>query len=134
MKDLLRQGLLTAIALLILSRLYGGLIIPEALLGLLWAGLIITLLNRLVKPIIKLFLLPINLLTFGLFNWLANVMVLGFAQKIISDLNVTAFTTAAFNSAGFAVPSLTFSYFPSLILASLALSMVYNLLDKLLCG
>ncbi|MCX6816355.1 MAG: phage holin family protein [Candidatus Beckwithbacteria bacterium] len=132
MKHFLRQSLLTAFSLFIVAKFYPGLNIPKDLLNLIWAGFIISLLNQLVKPVIKLLLLPINLLTLGLFSWLANVLVLLIATKIIPDLTVTAFTFFSISYAGFITPTLFINPFVSLILASFFLSLVFNFLNKFL--
>ncbi|MCG2691802.1 phage holin family protein, partial [Microgenomates group bacterium] len=69
MKDFLRQSLINSFSLYIVASIFPGLTVPQQLLNLIWAGIIFTLINRLVKPVIKLFLLPINLITLGLFGW-----------------------------------------------------------------
>ena len=132
MKHFIRQSLLTAFSLFIVSKFYSGLNIPQNLLNLLWAGLIISLLNQLVKPIIKLLLLPINLLTLGLFSWLANVIVLLIAVKIIPDLIITSFTFESVSYSGFLIPNIYLNFFFSLILSSFFLSLIFNLLNNFL--
>lgn len=134
MKDLIRKTLLTCFSLFLVAQFDSGLLIPQELLGLLWSGLVIVILNQLLKPIVKLFLLPINLLTFGLFSWLANVVVLFIATKIIPALSINAFVFESIAYSGFIIPSLAITGFLSLILASFFLSLVYNFLDKILCG
>jgi len=132
MKDFLRQSLINSFSLYLVASVFPGLTVPRMVFSLIWAGIIFTLINRLVKPIIKLFLLPINLLTLGLFGWLANVLVLLIATRLINSLTVTGFVSQAFSYSGFSVPSLTFSPFIALIVTSFLLSLTFNLLDNLL--
>jgi putative membrane protein len=134
MKDLIRKTLLTSFSLFLVAKFYPGLLIPQELSGLLWSGFIIMILNQLLKPIIKLFLLPLNLLTFGLFSWLANVVVLLFATKIVPALSINSFVFESVAYSGFVIPSLAITGFISLVLTSFFLSLLYNLLDKTLCG
>lgn len=55
------------------------------------AGLILGLLNLLVKPIIKILSLPINILTLGLFNIVINAGILWIVDLIIGGLRVAGF-------------------------------------------
>lgn len=132
MKGFIRHSLLNSFSLYIVASIFPGLTIPKALFGLIWAGTIFTLINRLVKPIIKLFLLPLNLVTLGLFGWLANVLILLIAVRLVDSLTVAGFVSTAFSYSGFSVPGLTFSPFIALIIVSFLLSLTFNLLDRLL--
>ena len=132
MKNFIRQSLLNSFSLFIVASILPGLIIPNSLLSLLWAGAIFTLINRLLKPIIKLFLLPVNLITLGLFGWVANVFVLLIATKIVDNLSIISFTSKALNYSGFTIPSLAFSYLLALISASFLLSLSFNILNNFL--
>jgi len=55
------------------------------------AGLILGLLNLLVRPIIKLFSLPINILTLGLFNIVINAGILWLTDLMIGGLRIEGF-------------------------------------------
>lgn len=132
MKKYLRLSLLNTFSLWIVSSFFPGLITPNNLLELLYAGLIFTIINQFVKPIIKLFLLPINLVTLGLFRWLANVLVLLVLTQIIFTVKVIGFVSPPINQAGFSIPSLNLNMITSLIIASFLLSLAFNLLSKIL--
>lgn len=132
MKDFFRQSLINSFSLYLVSSILPGLTIPGQVFNLIWAGIIFTLITRLIKPFIKLALLPINLITLGLFGWLANVFVLLIATRLIDTLTVNGFHTQSFNYAGFSIPSLTFSPLISLIIVSFLLSLTFNILDRLL--
>lgn len=132
MSKYIRLSLLNTFSLYLVSAFFSGLVTPDTVLDLLYAGVIFTIINRLVKPIIKLFLLPINLVTLGLFRWLANVLVLVIVTQIIDTVKVVGFISPAINQAGFAIPSMNLNFPTSLILASFLLSLVFNILNKLL--
>jgi putative membrane protein len=132
MRDLIRNSLLNSFSLFAVAAFYPGLIVPQQLQQLLWAGVIFSLINALVKPIVKLFLLPINLITLGLFRWLANVLILLVLTRIIDTISVISFISPPISQAGFAIPSLNINLAVSYILASFLLSFVFNLLDNLL--
>ena len=126
MKDFLRQGLINSFSLYLVSSIFPGLIVPQQVFKLIWAGIIFTLINRLIKPIIKLILLPINLITLNLFGWLANVLVLLIASRLMDGLSVTGFVSESFSYSGFLVPALTFSPFIALVVASFLLSLAFK--------
>src|SRR3989344_5791540 len=130
MTKFIRQSLLNSFTLYLVGLVYPGILVPQALIDLLLAGLIFSLVNRLVKPVIKLFLLPLNLVTLGLFSWIVNVIVLFIMTKLVSGLSVTGFTMSATNYSGFAAPALSISPIVSYILASVLISLIYALLNK----
>lgn len=47
------------------------------------AGAVLTLLNEIVKPILKLLFLPINVVTLGLFSTVINVLILWMATYFV---------------------------------------------------
>lgn len=133
MRDWLRQSLLHSFSLYLLAGFYQGIIIPKSLVQLLWIGLVFTLLNLLVKPVIKLVLLPFNLLAFGLLSWVSQALVLFLAVKIVPGLSVIGFTTPVWHQAGFSIPALEINLLIGYILASILLNLLYKLLDGVLC-
>jgi putative membrane protein len=132
MKSFFRQTILNGFSLFIVSGIYPGLIISLDLLDLFWASAIFTLINLLVKPIIKLFLLPVNLITLGLFRWIANVIVLFILTRLVTNLQIVSFSTAQLSRGGFIIPSLQLTFIFSLIITSFLLSFVFNLLNWIL--
>ena len=133
MRDWLRQSLLHSFTLYLAASFYPGLSIPKNPASLLWIGVVFTLLNLLAKPIIKLVLLPFNLLTFGLLFWAGQALVLFLAVKLVPTLSVIAFTAPAWHQAGFSVPALPINLFLSYVLVSILLNLIYKLLDGVLC-
>jgi hypothetical protein len=69
----------------------------------------------------------------GLLSWLAQVLVLVIAVKLLPALRVIPALIPAINQSGFAIPALSINLWLSFIIASLALSLVYKLLDNILC-
>ena len=62
------------------------------------ASLVFVIFNFILSPIIKLLLLPINLLTLGLFRWLSNVLVLYLFDLVYDGIRITGFEFAGYNS------------------------------------
>ena len=72
---------------------------------------ILTIFELLLKPIIKILLLPINILTLGLFRIVINTLGLYLAAFLISNFRVNSIATGAFIWLGMSVPALNFSGF-----------------------
>lgn len=132
MHHFLRSSLLNSFSLFLAAGIFPGLTISGQIDRLLIAGLLFTLLNRLVKPIIKLILLPLNLITLGFFSWLVNLVVVVLLTKIDHSVVVAAFVTNPVNYAGFAVPSLSANLFISFLGVTALVSGFNTLLKKLL--
>lgn len=132
MKTILRAIFLNLISLYLVTLFFPGLSITHQLTTFLWAALVWTLLNKIVKPIIKLLLLPINLITLGLFSWVVNVVTLFLLKYFIRGVVIQAFTLTSFTNHGFVIPQMHFSLLFSYILTSLVLSLVHSSLIWLL--
>jgi len=131
MRDFLRNSLLNSFSLFTVSSFYPALIIPDNLKTLVWAGIVFTLINYLIKPIVKLLLLPINLITLGVFRWVGNVLVLMILVRVIDTINITSLATSSFSQAGFTIPPLNINQFFSYILVSFLLSLVFNIFNQI---
>jgi putative membrane protein len=58
------------------------------------AGLILTILNRLLKPVLNLLTAPLNILTLGLASFLVNVIVLEMTMHLAGGAVIRSFGTA----------------------------------------
>ena len=134
MKKFLKNSLLNSFSLYFVASINPGLIIPSDIYLLIWAGMIFTLINFFVKPIIKLFLLPINLLSLGLFSWIANVLILVVLTQINPAIKIVSFTAKAYSQSGFLIPALSVNLVFSYILTSFLLSLVFNSFANILAA
>lgn len=125
MKTILRAILLNLATLYIVTLFYDGLSIERTPLTFLAAALVWTLLNKIIKPVIKLLLLPINLITLGLFSWVVNVITLFLLSYFIKSVVITAYTFPGFTSQGFVIPQMEFNLLISYIITSLVLYLVH---------
>ena len=81
-RRLLAKILVSALALWAADYLLAGFGVTGGIKGYLIAGVVLGLLNALVRPILKLVTLPLVLLTFGLFTIIINAVLLGVAANI----------------------------------------------------
>lgn len=117
------------LTLLLIAKLTKALNYSDDYLVLFWSSLCLFFLNKIIKPVLSLLLMPINLLTLGASRWIVNVMVLLLVMLMISNFKVVGFTFPGFIFSGFAIPKITFSFFGSLILVSLLIEFVSEVLN-----
>jgi len=73
------------------------------------AGLILGLLNLLVKPIIKILSIPINILTLGIFNIIINAGMLWIVDLIVEGLEIKGFWGYVWSSIVISIISIVIS-------------------------
>lgn len=84
----LLQIVLNGVALLLAAYLVPGIAYTGDLLSLLIAGLVLGLLNLLVKPILTFFSFPLIVFSLGLFYVVINGLILMLAASILPNLKV----------------------------------------------
>src|SRR3989344_6653833 len=85
MKTILRVYAIHLLAILGLTYIFNGsFIILGNFINYLLAALILTCLNLLLKPILKILFFPVNLLTLGIFSLVINVLVFYIFIKLTS--------------------------------------------------
>lgn len=123
-KKYLKLLLINSASIWLVSRIIAGLTLQGGIQVLFTAGLVLTLVNLLIRPLINLLLLPINLITLGAFRWLVNVLVLWVVTLIVPQFKIEAFLFPGFNWQGFIMPSLWLGKFWVFVLSSFLISLV----------
>lgn len=77
---------------------------------LLFLGALVAL-NTFVKPILKLLTFPLNCLTFGLFSFVVNFIIVYFADKLVNSFEFTDWKYTFIFSILFALVSSVIDYF-----------------------
>ena len=113
---LLLKWLLSAGALWLVAAVFSGVQV-QSFGAALWAVLVISLLNTLVRPVLVLLTLPVTLLTLGLFLFIINGLVFWVASGLLGGLHVTGFWAAVWGAIlysllGMAIESLLARLFP----------------------
>lgn len=98
------------------------------------SAIIFLLFNLLVAPIIKLLLLPINLLTLGLFRWLTQVIVIYLFDIFYIGITISHYYFPGLSNNFFAIPAMEINFFWTLVLSALVMSTTYNLVLTLFNG
>lgn len=129
MKHLLRSFIFNAAALYLANYLIPGFsIASDFWQTLLLASAALFLLNTLLKPIFNLLLMPINLLTLGLFRWVINVINLFILTRIIPQLTINAFFFPGASLAGISFPAVSLGRISVLVITGIFIGLVINLL------
>lgn len=87
------QLMLTTVALFIGDYLLDGLAI-ESSWTVVWSAIVITLLNKFVKPLLVALTIPATLFTFGLFLLVINAAMLMLAGELVDGFHIDGFWTA----------------------------------------
>jgi putative membrane protein len=91
------RWLLLAAALLLVARLYSGVVVASFGAAMI-AALVLGLFNTLVRPLLVLLTLPVTLLTLGLFLFVVNALMFWAAASVLDGFHVTGFAAALIGS------------------------------------
>lgn len=122
MKRILRHYCIDTFSLWVIDRVAEGLYFENGLRTLFIAGVGITLVSIFAKPIINLLLLPLNLITYGLFRWVSSAFIIYLVTLLVPEFRVKGFLFSGFESLWFDIPQLSFEGLPAFIAFSFILS------------
>lgn len=134
MRKIIVSILATALSFYVAQYFLSGIHLDNSWVSYLIASLVFVIFNFVLGPIIKLLLLPINLLTLGLFRWLSNVLVLYLFDLVYDGISISSFSYGAISSPLLSLPAGHLSLFWVLVLASFLMSLTYSLVNALLSG
>ena len=115
---MLKPFLITFVSILILAWLIPA-ITYTSLVTLVVASIVLTILQKLVQPALKILFLPINIITLGLFSWVINALILWLAILLVPGFHIDHI-----NLFGVVLGS-----FFSLVFASFAISLIESIID-----
>lgn len=126
MRTILKHFIVDTVSLYLVSLMVSGIVFKEGVQTLLMAGLVLMLATTLVKPVINILLLPINLVTFGLFKWVAYAVTLYIVTLVVPGFKLMDFVFKGFNSYWISIPALALTG----VLAFLAFSFVISVVSS----
>ncbi|MDX6747409.1 phage holin family protein [Polaribacter sp. PL03] len=89
--------LLTAVAVIVLANVLPGISV-DGYVSAIVVAVVIALLNMIVRPLLIFFTLPATIVTFGLFIFVINAIIILLADKLIDGFAVSGFFAALFFS------------------------------------
>lgn len=128
MKKHLRVFFFSIFALWVVKSILPGVSYSGGFHTLVWAALVLTLVNIVIRPLINLLLLPINLITLGSFRWLVNVATLYLVTVFVPQLKISGFLFTGFSFNGFTAPQIYLTSFWVLVLSSFIISLTVTFL------
>ncbi len=93
---------------------------------LLMAAVAIAVVNLFVRPVVNLLLLPIHLVTLGVFRWIANLITLYIVTWLVPNLQIHAFTFPGVNLQYVIIPTINFSAFGAFVVATFTLTVTFH--------
>ena len=128
-RPILRSFFYTGTALWVVASISGGGINfakgPETFL---MAALAISIANHFVRPILNILLLPINLLTLGLFRWVTNVLMMYAVTLVVPGFLISSFNSQAFALGGLVIPEIHIAGIGAFLLISFLISFLASFL------
>lgn len=132
MKALIRYFLVNLVSLWITTELIQGLTYIGGFQSLLLGALVFTIINFLLVPLIKVLLLPLNLLTLGLFAWLTNVLALYALTTLYPAFSLRPFFFPGYNLGGFTIPTYDLSTLMVVIVSAFLIGIITHFLHWLI--
>lgn len=132
MRRILKYFLVCASSLYIVSETTVGLEFAKGAETFLLASAALTVASILAKPVINLLLLPINLITFGLFRWLSYGVILYLVTLVVDGFKVNGFQFAGFTSTWFDIPPVNFEGLLAYIAYALYLALLTSVFHWIL--
>jgi putative membrane protein len=126
MKRFIRHYAIDTYALYLVSRTAHGLLFDSWPKTLLIAGLAIMGTSLLAKPVINLLLLPLNIVTFGLFRWVSSAVIIYIVTLIVPGFKVVGFNFPGYSSAWIDIPALSFTG----VAAYIGFSFIFSLITS----
>src|ERR1700741_3710577 len=97
MRGFVIRVLIVAIGLWVASKLIPGIEIADGW-SLLWAALILGIINAIVRPVVIILTLPLTILTLGLFLLVINAAMLSLVAWMLDGMTVAGFWSAFFGA------------------------------------
>lgn len=125
MKHLLQTTLFNALAIAGVAYIAPG-VTYDTLTTLLLTAITLALVNAILRPFLKLLLLPINIITLGLMGWLTNVLILYIVDLLITNFSIDPFSLTLGGT------ELVLSQFWAYVVVSFLLNIASTLINWLL--
>jgi putative membrane protein len=132
MKRIFQHYLISVLALYFASNLASGLIFEKGLESLLLAGVGLMFASLLAKPIVNILLIPLNLVTFGLFRWVSSAIALYLVTLIVPGFKIIGFSFSGYATKWFSLPYFELHGLMAIVAFSFLLSLFTSFLHWLI--
>lgn len=128
MRKIIRHYVLDTFALYLSSQIASGMMFDKGFETLFITGGALAIASILAKPVINILLLPINLITFGLFKWVSSAIALYLVTLIVPGFKIIEFFFGGLSTQYFDIPSISLEGTLAYITFSFLLSLITSLL------
>ena len=132
MRKTLKRILILSFTLIATNYIWGNLRFDNSLGTILLVALILSIFESTIKPIIKILLLPITIITLGTTRILINTLGMYLAVLLIPCFKLENINIDSFNWQGFNIPNLKFNSFWAFLVSSITINLIYNFFIKIL--
>lgn len=128
MRKIIRHYVLDTFALYLASQIASGMNFDKGFETLFITGGALAVATMLAKPIINILLLPINLITFGLFKWVSSAIALYLVTLVVPGFKIIQFYFAGFSTKFLDFPTISLEGTLAYIAFSFLLSLITSIL------
>lgn len=132
MKKLFRTFVIETFSLQIVASVAGGLVFEKGFETLFFAGVCLAIGYYVIKPAINLLLLPLNLITFGLFRWVSSAIALYLVTLVVQGFKITNFVFAGTTGTFLDLPSVTLEGVGAFVAFSFLISFITGVINWLI--
>jgi len=124
MKLILKHFTIDTVSLYLASNIVSGIVFNRGIETLLLAGIGLSLASLVVKPVINIFMLPLNLITFGFFRWVSSAVAIYLVALVVPGFEILKFDFSGFQSIWFNIPAMSFEGVIAYIAFSFLISII----------
>ncbi len=128
MKTILKHFIINTVSLYLVSLAITGIIFNDGTYSIVLAGVALTLATLIIRPVINILLLPINLITFGLFRWAGFAVSLYLVTLVVPGFKILDFAFKGFSSYWFTIPPIFITGILAFFVYSFLISMVASIM------
>lgn len=122
MKSLTRSVAISALSLFLLDQTVGGVHISGGIFTYILAGVLLSVLNTFLRPLLKLVTLPLNIATLGAFTIIINALILYLLTVLVPQISISPFSFNGVTFAGIIIPKIAFNSLFAHIVSATVLS------------
>lgn len=129
MKKILASIIFHIFAIFLVSQAISGLKISGGIPYIALAGLTLSILNTIIKPILKVITFPLQIITLGLFSIVVNAIMLYLLTRIVHQIRVVAFILPSISFKPLHTPAYPLNLIESFIFIGFMISFVVTILS-----
>ncbi len=125
---ILKHFIIDSLAIYLVSIAVQGMTFANGISTLILTGAVLSLSQMILKPLINLLLLPINLVTFGLFKWVGYTITLYLVTLLVSGFDIGNFYFPGLETYWINIPVVSFTGTLAFIVFSFVISTISSIM------